>query len=132
MDRNINPRHIHTAPIALHTVVSKRARFLSELDRAERRIRLERERIGKQVESEKAKYNIAINLGPQTTLGTKVGHAFCSILAEWNYDSEVPKLLHALRLIRKLRAAINGGALLRESSDVELAFVRKVMSGITT
>jgi hypothetical protein len=125
-------RRANTAPININVGMDKQARLLKELDQAEIWIRAERERIGKRRDSEQTKYNIAVNLGSQTTLATKVHHATRSIFAEWNYEAEVPKLLHALQLIRKLKAAINGGYRLREESDVELAFVRKVMRGITS
>ena len=123
---------IATAPVNLHGEASKQARLLRELDSAETWIRAEKERIAKRRDSEQTKYAIAVNLGPQTTLATKVEHATRSIFAEWTYESEHPKLLHALHLIRKLRAVVQAGVPLRESSDVELAFVRKVMSGITS
>jgi hypothetical protein len=142
MDKNIKRERVSTAPVSLGihdaaSSISKRraneaAAFLQELDQHERRIRAEKERLMERAEHEKTKYNIAVNLGDQTTTGTKVARAFCSILAEWNYHNEGPKLLHALYLIRKLRAVVQAGVPLRESSDVELAFVRKVVSGITS
>jgi hypothetical protein len=125
-------RRANTAPININVGMSKQARLLQELDFAETLIRATKARISERAEHEKTKYTIAVNLGPQTTTGTKVAHAVCSILAEWNWENEAPKLFHALHLIRKLWAAIESGVPLRESSDVELAFVRKVMSGITT
>ena len=128
MDRMI--RSSHTAPVKLETPMAKQARLLSELDRAETCIRAERERLGKRRDSEQRKFNIAVNLGPQTTMQTKVAHGFCSVLAEWTYEAEIPKLHHAQYLVRKLTAAINGGCRLREESDVELAYVRQVMNGI--
>ena len=125
-------RRASTAPININVGMGKQARLLSELDQAETLIRAERERLGQRRDSEQRKYNIAVNLGDRTTLGTKVAHAFCSIIAEWTYEAEMPKLHHAQYLVRRLKAVVQAGVPLRESSDVELAFVRKVMSGITS
>lgn len=111
---------------------NKQARLLQELDHAETLIRGTKERIRDRAEHEKTKYAISVNLGDRTTLATKVGHAFCSILAEWNWETEAPKLFHALHCIRKLRAVVQAGVPLRESSDIELAFVRQVVRGITS
>ena len=119
---------IATAPVNLHGEASKQARLLRELDQAETWIRAEKQRIAKRREKEQTKYAIAVNLGPQTTLATKVEHATRSILADWDWTSEGPKLFKALRLIRKLRAVIQAGVELRENSDEELAFVRQVVN----
>ena len=94
-------------------------------------IRGTKERIRDRAEHEKTKYNIAVNLGDQTTMSMKVAHAFCSIIAEWNWEAEAPKLFQALHEISKLRAVVQAGVPLRESSDVELAFIRQVVRGIT-
>ena len=123
-------RRASTAPININVGMGKQARLLKELDQAETLIRAERERLGQRRDSEQRKYNIAVNLGDQTTMQTKVAHGFCSILAEWTYEAEIPKLHHAQYLVRKLKAVVGSGVPLRESSDVELAFVRQVMSGI--
>jgi hypothetical protein len=134
MNRSMDSRKVSFAPIKVHNETGRDRldRILKELDQAETMISAEKERIGKRRDSEQTKYNIAVNLGDRTTLGTKLGHAFCSIIADWTYKNEGPKMLHALYLIRKLKAAINGGLLLREESDVELAFVRQVVRGITS
>lgn len=139
MNRSIDSMKIHTMPIKVHDetmessttmLMGKRARLLAELDQAETLIRAERERVSKRRDSEQSKYNIAVNLGPQTTMETKLSHAFCSIIAEWNYEAEMPKLHHAQYLVRKLKAVVGAGVPLREESDVELAFVRQVVRGI--
>ena len=91
----------------------------------------EKEKITKRRDSEQAKYNIAVNLGDRTTTQTKVEHATRSIIAEWNYEAEMPKLHHAQYLVRKLKAVVGAGVPLREDSDLELAFVRQVVRGIT-
>ena len=125
-------RRASTAPININVGMGKQARLLKELDQAETWIRAEKEKLREKAEHEQHKYAIAVNLGPQTTLQTKVHHAFCSIVSEWTWEAEGPKLFKALRLIRKLRAVVQAGVELRENSDEELAFVRQVMRGITS
>jgi hypothetical protein len=134
MDKMTRRSHTAPMPIRIDNAVDSRAkrmdRLLGELDYCEFRLRAQRDRLNGQVEKARLKANIACNLGPQTTLETKVAMVMGEMLSEWDNEVEHPKLLHALHLCRKLRAAINGGCRLREETDTELAYVRSVVRGI--
>lgn len=106
--------------------MDKSTRFLVELSRAEAAITAEKERLRERYQAAQRKSNIAWNLNMDT--GAKVGTAVGEVLAQWAWQQQGIRLIHALRTCRKLRTVAAAGIL--TDNDEELRSIRSLAASI--
>ena len=121
MDKNVNPKRVHTAPIKLRTEVDPKASLIRELEGYEPRIEAAR----RTVRHKRAEGHLPL-YAAEAKGTVDVPATVASVIADMGHEVDLDKIYLAQYIVRKMLPAARAGVI-DERIDGELAQLRRLM-----